>query len=205
MGKQSGFRSSWRMSWETEPPTTGASRFEIEPKVVANLLVFGSPQAQLAGQQVGSGPTTALASRFGGPERKNGATPPWKLAAVEAGRLILTYTGASAPAVPTGTYVCNLTPARAEEIFYRKVISASNDAASKRLTLVTVDVPLAEMITQGSAALSSGPSVGSLRVIRGGGWLNFAWFCRSSFRYGYAPEFRFNGFGFRPVLAPGQP
>ena len=42
---------------------------EIEPKVVSNLVVFGSPQAQVAGQQVGSGPTTALASRSGAPVR----------------------------------------------------------------------------------------------------------------------------------------
>ena len=42
-----------------------------------------------------------------------------------------------------------------------------------------------------------GPSTGSYRVFRGGGWFSYARFCRSAFRLGYAPGDRFYGLGFR--------
>jgi formylglycine-generating enzyme required for sulfatase activity len=56
-----------------------------------------------------------------------------------------------------------------------------------------------------------GPGTGSLRVFRGGSWrgsyydLDLAWFCRSAYRYSVYPVYWDNYFGFRVVLAPGQP
>lgn len=45
-----------------------------------------------------------------------------------------------------------------------------------------------------------GPLGGSYRVIRGGSWCNFGWFCRSAFRFWYVPEFRYDDLGFRVAL-----
>ncbi len=44
-----------------------------------------------------------------------------------------------------------------------------------------------------------GPSSGSYRVIRGGGWHNGTTFCRVAYHIGYAPTYRFNYLGFRVV------
>ncbi len=50
-----------------------------------------------------------------------------------------------------------------------------------------------------------GPASGSDRVIRGGSWFAYAFFCRSAERgNGNFPSWRFNNFGFRSVLPPGQ-
>ena len=56
----------------------------------------------------------------------------------------------------------------------------------------------------GSATDPKGPSSGSYRVVRGGGWLDYARFCRSAGRRSGEPGRRYNAFGFRPVLASSQ-
>jgi formylglycine-generating enzyme required for sulfatase activity len=47
-----------------------------------------------------------------------------------------------------------------------------------------------------------GPSSGSLRVFRGGGWLSFAGGCRSACRFDFRPGYRGDGGGFRLALSP---
>jgi formylglycine-generating enzyme required for sulfatase activity len=47
-------------------------------------------------------------------------------------------------------------------------------------------------------------------VIRGGGWYDLGWYCRSAYRgivyyIRYIPAYRCRDLGFRVVLAPGQP
>ncbi len=49
-----------------------------------------------------------------------------------------------------------------------------------------------------------GPTTGSHRVLRGGCWYINAIYCRSAFRIYRTPTSRYNGFGFRSVLPPGQ-
>jgi formylglycine-generating enzyme required for sulfatase activity len=49
-----------------------------------------------------------------------------------------------------------------------------------------------------------GPSSGSYRVGRGGGWLAYAGYCRSADRYRGSPDYRLCSIGFRLVLPPGQ-
>jgi formylglycine-generating enzyme required for sulfatase activity len=46
----------------------------------------------------------------------------------------------------------------------------------------------------------AGPSSGSGRVLRGGGWNNEAAGCRVAYRYGFSPDARYNTCGFRLVL-----
>jgi formylglycine-generating enzyme required for sulfatase activity len=47
-----------------------------------------------------------------------------------------------------------------------------------------------------------GPSAGSRRVIRGGGWYYGGRFCRSAARYGGRPSFRSHDLGFRAAALP---
>jgi len=56
----------------------------------------------------------------------------------------------------------------------------------------------------GSVTDPKGAVSGSYRVVRGGGWGGDGWLCRSAYRFHYWPDYRSNGIGFRPVLAPGQ-
>lgn len=47
-----------------------------------------------------------------------------------------------------------------------------------------------------------GPSTGSYRMARGGGWADSAGGCRSAFRNGYTPDSRISSYGFRLALSP---
>ena len=131
---------------------TWSFSMEVQPQVVSNLFVFGSPQAQRTGQQVGDIPTAALAARFG--PIPMGAGDPWTLELVVSNRLELIYTNA-APGFTVGQYVCNLTPATTDAIFYRKITALSDNPGLKRLTLYTTNVPLAEILGEGSASISA--------------------------------------------------
>ena len=57
----------------------------------------------------------------------------------------------------------------------------------------------------GSVTDPQGPSSGSYRVFRGGGWDYGGRCCRSAYRSYYYPSGRSDSIGFRVVLAPGQP
>ncbi|MBN2195548.1 MAG: formylglycine-generating enzyme family protein [Polyangiaceae bacterium] len=49
----------------------------------------------------------------------------------------------------------------------------------------------------------TGPASGQDRVLRGGGWYDHAWLCRSAYRFWFQPDVRFHDDGFR--LAAVQP
>ena len=131
---------------------TWSFTLEVQPQVVSNLFVFGSPQAQRTGQQIGNIPTRALAKQSGPIPMDSGY--PWTLAQVATNYLVLSYTN-TAPGFTVGQYICNLTPASPAEIFNRKITSISDDPGNKLLTLFTVEVPLTEIVTNGSASFSS--------------------------------------------------
>jgi formylglycine-generating enzyme required for sulfatase activity len=50
-----------------------------------------------------------------------------------------------------------------------------------------------------------GPASGMNRVVRGGSWYAFPKFCRSAYRNHYAPDSRFNDFGFRVACDVAAP
>ena len=47
-----------------------------------------------------------------------------------------------------------------------------------------------------------GPETGSLRVLRGGSWFNYARICRSAYRDGDSPDYRSDDAGFRLAFVP---
>ena len=49
-----------------------------------------------------------------------------------------------------------------------------------------------------------GPDAGEYRVLRGGGWDYSAWFCRSTYRGDFYPDYRNISNGFRLALSPGH-
>ena len=59
--------------------------------------------------------------------------------------------------------------------------------------------------SSGSQTDPRGPTSGSYRVLRGGGWGDYAIYCRAAGRYSYYPAYGGINVGFRPVLPPGQP
>ncbi len=56
--------------------------------------------------------------------------------------------------------------------------------------------------SNGSQTNPTGPSFGSYRVLRGGGWRVNAKLCRVSYRHNYSPGYRYNSSGFRVVYLP---
>ena len=56
--------------------------------------------------------------------------------------------------------------------------------------------------SSGSQTNPTGPSSGSKRVLRGGGWYGYAGSCRVSLRLYYGPDYGINYNGFRLVLVP---
>jgi len=56
----------------------------------------------------------------------------------------------------------------------------------------------------GNVTDPTGPSSGSYRVLRGGGWTGIARYCRSANRLRYEPDSRGYDLGFRLALSPGQ-
>jgi len=137
---------------------TYAWTFELEKETVLadGLFVFGSPDAQRAGQRVPAIPTRMLADRLGGggPIRANAAAD-WALDSVTETTVILAYT-ASAPVFAVDQYITNLTPSHIDEIFNRRITAINDDTGGKILTLTTVDVPLWEVINEGSLRLNDG-------------------------------------------------
>jgi formylglycine-generating enzyme required for sulfatase activity len=124
---------------------------EVEIDAATNLFVFGSPDAQRSGQRL-SGLSAAVAARFGGPVRMSAAASEWEFHTVTSNEVVLSYT-TNAPAFEVDQLLANLAPAHESEIFYRRVLSLSDNTASNLLTLRTEDVLIGEIMENGSFTL----------------------------------------------------
>lgn len=128
-------------------------RLELEAQVDESVLVFGSPDAQRAGQRI-SGPAAALATRLAtGPARMN-EPPAWSIARVEVDRVVISYETTAPQGFAAGQLLCNLPPASADEVFYRRVLAVSDDGGASELTLMTEEAPLTDFVTQGSVEVN---------------------------------------------------
>ncbi len=126
---------------------------ETEPQVEDNLFVFGSPDAQRAGQRLG-GAAAALAARFNsGPVRMADTDDEWSIHQVLEDRIVLAYVN-DPPAFTEGSLLANLAPAHVDEIFYRRVDAVQNDPDAKQMTLLTIEVGLLDILPEGTFSLS---------------------------------------------------
>ena len=133
--------------------------FELEQEIDAatNLFVFGSPDAQRAGQRL-SGLSVAVAARFNGPVRMSSSSQGWEIDSVTTNEVVISYS-TNAPSFEVGQLLANLAPAHVSEIFYRRVDSISDNTASNLLTLGTTEVLIGEMMENGSFSLGDNDAV----------------------------------------------
>ncbi len=125
-------------------------QFELEKQTqtASNMFIFGSPDAQRAGQHL-SGMSATLAARFGGPVRMSGSSQSWEIDSVTTNEIVLAYTN-SAPSFSVGQLVANLAPSHVSEIFYRQINTLSDDTTNKLFTLQTTEVTLPDFLTDAS-------------------------------------------------------
>ncbi len=131
--------------------------FKLEPaaQITGNVFVFGSPSAQSAGQSI-AGPTAALASRLAaGPVKKIAGASAWSIESVAADRIVIAYGAGSPPSFSIGQSLCNLTPVKIQEIFYRRVLSVADDPGTSHLTVFTEDIPLTALVQNGSSSITA--------------------------------------------------
>jgi hypothetical protein len=73
---------------------------------------------------------------------------------VLADRIVIAYQAGGAPTFAAGQLICNLAPANESEIFYRRVLSTSDDPAKLKLTVFTEEAELTDFVSQGSTSFS---------------------------------------------------
>lgn len=128
--------------------------FELEKELeeATGLFVFGSLQAQRAGQRVGNIPTRVIAQRYGGltgPVRMSGTTLDWEIDDVGEDFIIISYTN-GAPTFEIGQPIANIAPRIVDEIFSRIITGIQDDPPAKVLTLNTEDADAWQIMTSGS-------------------------------------------------------
>lgn len=138
---------------------TWSFRLAPEAEAAANVFVFGGEEAMQAGQQAVAGPAAALAAfspETGRPAAvKAGPAPtPWQLDSVTTDSIVIGYDPGVPPVFTSGTLLCNLTPRGEDEVFYRRLVSTTDDAQARLLTLTTEDASLEEFIIRGGACVS---------------------------------------------------
>ncbi|MEX2607265.1 MAG: SUMF1/EgtB/PvdO family nonheme iron enzyme [Kiritimatiellia bacterium] len=129
---------------------------ERDPVAAENLLVLGSPEAQRQGQRLTEAQQKVFRAVYpdARPIRMNENTQPYTLIESGENQLVFEYLGDIPPDFSEGQYLANATPAYEAEVFYRRVVSTVDDPDQNRLTVRTEDVPLWEIIAQGSLLLS---------------------------------------------------
>ena len=129
---------------------------ELEDEAATNVFVFGSPEAQRAGQQVDDElPTQALAVRMAGGRSmltRAAGTAPWYIYEITTNSVVISFSGTNAPIAlfSTNTLIANLTPASVNQVFYRAITGMQLNASAHLLTLHTVDTNVEAFVENGS-------------------------------------------------------
>lgn len=141
---------------------TWSFRLEPEPQTAAEVFVFGSPVAQCAGQQV-RGPASVLATRYPAVPAimaaPSASAAAWSIERVDSDLVVIAYAEGDAPTFAAGMLICNLTPVTENEIFYRRVLSSSNDTVNSRITIRTEDAGLTNFVSQGAVSISDSSAI----------------------------------------------
>jgi formylglycine-generating enzyme len=132
---------------------TWSFQLERDAQAVENLFVFGSPNAQRAGQRL-RGVAASIAVQMNGPIRMSDSGYDWNIEAITSNTVVLAYTDSGIPEFSDGQFLANLTPTHVDEIFYRRIVSVEDDPASQLLTLFTSAMMLTEVLTNASFSLS---------------------------------------------------
>ncbi|MEX2607264.1 MAG: SUMF1/EgtB/PvdO family nonheme iron enzyme [Kiritimatiellia bacterium] len=129
---------------------------ETETQTAENVFVFGSPDAQRAGQRL-QGSAAALAARFQtGPVRMGDGDLNWSIQEVTENAIRIHYEG-TPPVFTEGQKLANRAPANSSEIFYRQVESVVLNTETQIIELGTVELGLADMIVQGAFSIPENP------------------------------------------------
>jgi formylglycine-generating enzyme len=125
---------------------------ETEPEVVADLFVFGSEEAQQAGQQLGGMPAR-LATRYGRVRLPTSPSKNWQIASVSSNTIVLSYAEQAPTSFAVDQLLANRTPASVEEIFYRRINAIEDDPDAKTYTLHTTEVNLSDLVLEASFSI----------------------------------------------------
>jgi hypothetical protein len=131
--------------------------FRIQKQTIlsGDVFVLGSPQAQFQGQTLNPRQLAIYEDLGVTPSafaiRQQTGNAPWSLDEVKDDSLIFSFQGDTPPNFQVGQYLANLTPAKKDEIFYRKVAVVLQDVPEdQKVTVFTEDVGLLEIFVQAS-------------------------------------------------------
>ena len=125
---------------------------ETEPEVVADLFIFGSEEAQQAGQRL-SGMPARLATRYGRVRLPASPGNDWQIASVSSNTIVLSYVELAPTSFAVNQLLANRTPASVEEIFYRRINAIEDDPDQKTYTLHTTEVNLSDLVLEASFSI----------------------------------------------------
>lgn len=130
-------------------------RLQKQTILKGDVFVLGSPQAQFQGQSLNPRQLAIYEQLGVTPSafaiRQQTGNAPWSLDEVKEDSLIFSYEGDTPPNFQVGQFLANLTPAKKEEIFYRKVVVVLKDVPEKqKVSVFTEDVGLLEIFVQAS-------------------------------------------------------
>lgn len=131
---------------------------ELESTVADNILVFGSPTAQRAGQRLNPEATRIVSAFNPGPVRMGDVNTVWSIQEVLPEQVLISYEG-TAPSFTVGQLITNLAPTHETEIFYRRIDAINNDAVNQVITLQTTELPLSSFLTEGSFNLTEATAI----------------------------------------------
>lgn len=141
---------------------------ELEAQASGDIFVLGSPAAQRAGQQLTAGQRMVFRAVYpaSGPIRMSSDAAPWTLVEVADDYVVFDYAD-TPPNFQVDQFLANVAPGKANEIFYRKVVSVSDDSGAKQITVGTMDVALTDMLEVASLALVN-PSAAVWKILDDG-------------------------------------
>ncbi len=124
---------------------------ELEDQIAGDVFVLGSLEAQRAGQQLSPQQQMVFRAVYpdAGPIRMSATAAPWTLVEVGEDYLVFDYTS-SPPSFQIDQFLANAAPGMVDEIFYRKVVSVTDDGVAMQITVETVDVSMFEIFAQAS-------------------------------------------------------